>query len=62
MTVKEIGREMAKDKLVSPNTIILNLQKYKNVFERIEKGVYVLKSDIKSMDEDQFKAYIQSQK
>lgn len=62
MTVKEIWREMSKDKLVLPNTIILNLQKYKNVFERIEKWVYVIKSEIKWMDEAQFKAYIQSQK
>jgi len=62
MTVKEIGREMSKDKLVSPNTIILNLQKYKDVFERIEKWVYVIKADVKIMDENQFKTYIQSHK
>jgi len=37
MTVKEISKELLKEKMVSPNTILLNLQKYKNIFERVDK-------------------------
>jgi hypothetical protein len=37
MSVKEISKELLKEKMASPNTIILNLQKYKTVFDRIEK-------------------------
>jgi Fe2+ or Zn2+ uptake regulation protein len=29
MSVKEISKELLKEKMVSPNTILLNLQKYK---------------------------------
>ncbi len=42
MTVKELCKEMLKEKMVSPNTIMLNLQKYKELFQRIDKWVYVL--------------------
>jgi len=42
MNVKELCREMLKEKMVSPNTVMLNLQKYKELFRRIEKGVYEL--------------------
>ena len=42
MNVKELCKEMLKEKMVSPNTVMLNLQKYKNLFRRIEKGVYEL--------------------
>ena len=42
MNVKELCREMLKEKMVSPNTVMLNLQKYKEHFQRIEKGVYEL--------------------
>jgi hypothetical protein len=31
-----------KEKMVSPNTIVLTLQKYKQLFERVEKWVYQL--------------------
>ncbi|MBP7848536.1 hypothetical protein KA013_05010, partial [Patescibacteria group bacterium] len=37
MTIKEIQKEVLKEKMVSPNTIVLTLQKYKNLFERVEK-------------------------
>jgi hypothetical protein len=40
MTIKEISKEVLKEKMVSPNTIVLTLQKYKNLFQRIEKWVY----------------------
>ncbi len=42
MNVKELCKEMLKEKMVSPNTVMLNLQKYKEMFKRIEKGVYEL--------------------
>jgi len=37
MNVKELCKEMLKEKMVSPNTVMLNLQKYKNLFQRVEK-------------------------
>ena len=40
MNVKELCKEMLKEKMVSPNTVMLNLQKYKDLFVRVEKGVY----------------------
>jgi hypothetical protein len=43
MNVKELCKEMLKEKMVSPNTVMLNLQKYKDLFVRVEKGVYELK-------------------
>ena len=46
MNVKEISKELLKEKMVSPNTILLNLQKYKKAFERIDKGVYRLQPTI----------------
>ena len=42
MNVKELCKEMLKEKMVSPNTVMLNLQKYKDLFRRTEKGVYEL--------------------
>jgi len=42
MNVKELCREMLKEKMVSPNTVTLNLQKFKDLFKRVEKGVYEL--------------------
>jgi hypothetical protein len=32
-----------KEKMVSPNTIVLTLQKYKEVFKRTDKWVYIYK-------------------
>ncbi|HPC34837.1 MAG TPA: sigma factor-like helix-turn-helix DNA-binding protein [Candidatus Absconditabacterales bacterium] len=43
MNVKELCKEMLKEKMVSPNTVMLNLQKHKDLFTRVEKGVYKLK-------------------
>ena len=42
MNVKELCKEMLKEKMVSPNTVMLNLQKFKDMFKRVEKGVYEL--------------------
>ena len=44
MTIKDIQKEVLKEKMVSPNTIVLTLQKYKDMFSRIDKWVYELKS------------------
>ncbi len=43
MPIKEIQKEVLKEKMVSPNTIVLTLQKYKELFERVDKGVYQMK-------------------
>ncbi len=40
MNAKELSKEVLREKMVSPNTVILNLQKFKNEFKRIEKGLY----------------------
>ena len=37
MSVKEISKELLKEKMVSPNTVLLNLQKYKDLFRRVDK-------------------------
>jgi hypothetical protein len=37
MAVKELCKEVLKEKMVSPNTVMLNLQKYKDTFERVDK-------------------------
>jgi hypothetical protein len=37
MSVKEVSKELLKEKMVSPSTILLNLQKYKELFERTDK-------------------------
>jgi len=37
MSIKEIAKEVLKEKMVSPNTIVLTLQKYKEIFVRIDK-------------------------
>jgi hypothetical protein len=42
MSVKEICRELLKEKMASANTVLLNLQKHKELFERVDKGVYQL--------------------
>jgi hypothetical protein len=44
LSIKDISKEVLKEKMVSPNTIVLTLQKFKETFERTDKGVYQLKS------------------
>ena len=45
MNVREIVKEVSKEKIVSPNTVVLNLQRYPELFERVEKGVYRYRGD-----------------
>ena len=42
MSVKEISKELLKEKMVSPNTVLLNLQKFKEEFRRVDKWIYEL--------------------
>lgn len=53
MSVKEISKELLKEKMVSPNTILLNLQKYKSIFERVDKGVYKIVDEIVELEENE---------
>lgn len=62
MTVKEISKELLKEKMVSPNTILLNLQKYKNIFERVDKGIYKIKDELASLSEDEIKTLVEKNK
>ncbi len=43
MSIKEISKEVLKEKMISPNTIVLTLQKHKELFERVDKWIYQLK-------------------
>jgi len=43
MSVKDLCKEVLKEKMVSPATVNMNLQKYSDIFERVAKGVYQLK-------------------
>jgi len=57
MNVKELCREMLKEKMVSPNTVMLNLQKYKDLFQRVEKWVYeLIEEGAKKLDVERAKA------
>lgn len=40
MTAKELTKEVLREKMVSPNTVVLNLQKFKEDFQRVDKGTY----------------------
>lgn len=60
MSVKEISKDLLKEKMVSPNTILLNLQKFKSVFERIEKWVYQLIPSLAHMSESELRDYAKS--
>lgn len=40
ITAKELCKEVLREKMVSPNTVLLNLQKYRRLFKRIDKGLY----------------------
>lgn len=56
MYIKEITKEVLKEKMVSPSTITLSLQKYKNIFERTEKWVYKIADEAKDFTEDYVKS------
>jgi hypothetical protein len=60
MSVKEISKELLKEKMVSPNTILLNLQKYKWLFERTDKGVYKLQDKYMTISEEELREYVKS--
>ena len=60
MSVKEISKDLLKEKMVSPNTILLNLQKYKTLVERVDKGVYQLVPSMAKMDDQEIKDHIKS--
>lgn len=40
--IKEITQRVLKEKMVSPNTVLLNLHKYKTLFKKNEQGYYYL--------------------
>ena len=40
MTAKELTKEVLREKMVIPNTVVLNLQKFKEDFQRVDKGTY----------------------
>ncbi len=62
MTIKEISKELIKEKMVSPWTIVLNLQKYKSVFERVDKWIYRLKQWLENLSEDEIKVIAETNK
>ena len=43
MTIKELTQNVLKEKMCSPNTILLNLHKHKERFNKDENGMYSLK-------------------
>ena len=45
--IKEITQRVLKEKMVSPNTISLNLHKYKDLFKKNENGYYFLAKGVK---------------
>lgn len=60
MSVKEISKELLKEKMVSPNTILLNLQKYKDLFERTDKWIYQIKPSFANKSEEEIREFIRS--
>ena len=46
--VKKLTKEVLKEKMVNPTTVTLTLQKHKDIFERVEKGLYKLSDDYSS--------------
>lgn len=43
MTIKELTQNVLKEKMCSPNTILLNLHKHKERFTKDDNGMYFLK-------------------
>ncbi len=62
MTIKEISKELIKEKMVSPGTIVLNLQKYKNIFERVDKWIYKLKKWLENLSEEEIRKIAEQDK
>lgn len=46
MSIKELTQHVSKEKMCSPNTILLNLHKYKDSFNKTADGLYSLKEGI----------------
>ena len=40
MKIQDIIKEVLKEKMINPNTVVLNLQKHKKLFKRVDKGLY----------------------
>lgn len=47
MTTKEIMQNILKEKMIAPNTVLLNLHKHKNVFIKNDKWMYSLAEEAK---------------
>ncbi len=58
MTIKEIARDLLKEKMVAPNTIMINLQRFDTVFERKEKWLYGLKKELYDLSLDEISAML----
>jgi len=46
MTIKELTQNVLKEKMCSPNTILLNLHKHKERFVKDDNGMYSLKEGV----------------
>ncbi len=57
ISVKEMTKELLKEKMVSPSTVLLNLQKYKEIFERTDKWIYQLKDTYMSYSGEEIKTF-----
>ena len=40
MKIQDLIKEVLKEKMINPNTVVLNLQKHKKLFKRVDKGLY----------------------
>ena len=40
MKIQDLIKEVLKEKMINPNTVVLNLQKHKKFFKRVDKGLY----------------------
>ena len=40
MKIQDLIKEVLKEKMINPNTVVLNLQKFKEDFQRVDKGTY----------------------
>ena len=61
MTIKEIARDLLKEKMVAPNTIMINLQRFDNVFERKEKWLYGLKAHLYTVELEEIAAMLKKE-
>jgi len=45
MTIKELVKEVMKERMIKEVTVLLNLQRYPDIFERVGRGLYKLKDN-----------------